>query len=153
MKERLDDCVAHFRRFCRPTTVGAVAVSGNRVLGCDIFSDPVLLSRLWNKLLRSYGVDVLHRRSRTTSHLTSRDVRRFLDRALSARYVEGRTPGVGVIIGISGQVDGEALVWDREAVHVGLFGDDIVYRDPPRPIPLPRPRPYPREQSLWPKEP
>jgi len=146
VSRQLDDYAAQFRRMPRAATVGAVAVWGNRIIGCDIFSDPDLFSREWGKLLRSYGFDVLYR-EKSASSLTATDVRRFLDRAVSARYNERNTPGAGRLFEISGAAEGAALIWNAETVHVSLFGETVRYTPPPPPPPRPWP-PHP-----WPPHP
>ena len=36
-----------------------MAVCRGRIIGCDIFADPSLFSRLWGKLIRSYALDAM----------------------------------------------------------------------------------------------
>lgn len=148
VSRQLDEYSSHFRRLPERQTVGVVAVSGGRIIGCDIFSDPDLFSRLWHKLLRSYSMDVLYRERQTSSRLTSNDARRFIDRALSARYDERQTPGAGRLYDISGPTEGLALTWNGETVHATLFGETRFQAPPPPPPPPPLPWP-PEPRPLW----
>jgi hypothetical protein len=150
VRRQLDDYAAHFRNFVASSTVGAVAVSDGRIIGCDLFSDPALFARLWNKLLRSYSMDVFYR-DKGRDYLSARDVRRFLDRALDARYSNRHTDGAGQLLEITGAVEGAALVWDDTVVHTGLFGERVYYTPPPPPPP--RPPPHPRPPHPWPPYP
>ncbi|MDI6774269.1 MAG: hypothetical protein QME60_02580 [Verrucomicrobiota bacterium] len=138
----LDEYAAHFRRLPAASTVGAVAAWGGRIVGCDIFTDLRLFSELWSKLLLSYGFEV-HYRDRAAGAAGASDVRRFLDRALSARYDERQTPGAGRLLDISGAADGSALTWDGDTVHLSLFGETARHAPPP-------PRPWPPHPApLW----
>ena len=78
VKKELDACAKRYRGFCAKATVGAVAVANGRIIGADIFSDPALLSKLWGKLVRSYGLEAFYSPS---YHRRQPGVRRFLNRA------------------------------------------------------------------------
>lgn len=137
---RIDKALARFDRLVRRDTVGAVAVVGDRIISCDIFSDPDLFSRLWPKLCRSYALEDVtavdgeeHRWRGFNTSVTARDVERFLADSLRADYDYRSTPGAGRGIRISGPVSGAAIVWDNEAIHVALFQNV-------RPVPMPRRR-------------
>ncbi len=133
----LDACVARFRHLCGRRTVGLVAVSGHRIIGCDLFSDPELLSRLWDKICRSYAVDTLgqdHSRKHRPDVLDDHDIRNFLNRVLSSRLIHEETPGSGEATRISGRVHGNALTWRSDVVHAALFhGITILRKDMDRP--------------------
>lgn len=140
VKRRIDAAIARFTRFLRRDTIGAVAVMGDRIVSCDIFSDPALFSRLWNKLCRSYAIEDISaidgesRRWRDYStSVTVRDVERFLSDALRADYDYQSTPGAGRAVRIGGSVTGAGIIWDNEAVHAAMFPG---YR--PVPVPLRR---------------
>ena len=122
--DQLEACVGRFRRFCRPRTVGAVVVSGNRIVSCDLFSDADMLSRLWNKICRSYAMETIghpagwkHRGRPVDEH----DVRRFLNRVMSAEFTHQSTAGLGQLMKIRGTLDGSALIWQNTVVHTVLF--------------------------------
>ena len=155
-QRRLDECVRELQRCCGRETVGCVMVIGGRLRGCDLFSDPSVFARLWEKICRSYGTEVVfgpvyrdwdrESRGRDWSPGVGReDVRRFVDRCLSASFSSRSTPGIGELLNISGPVTGNVLVHDEAVVHAALFSDAVEIRPPPpRPIP-PEPRPMWRE--------
>ncbi|MEI6808833.1 MAG: DUF6569 family protein [bacterium] len=143
VRSRIDNAVSRFDRFVRRDTIGAVAVVGDQIISCDIFSDPGLFSRLWTKLCRSYALedisavdgDARRWRNYSTS-LSARDVERFLSDALRADYDYRSTPGGGRAVRIGGAVNGAAIIWDSEAVHAAMFPG---FRSSPRPVPIPMP--------------
>ena len=128
-------CVSHYRRFCGSRTVGAVVVVDHRIVSCDLFSDPDLASALWDKLSRSYSLDLLRhphyedeRRRRPSPG--KREIRAFLDRVLRARFRDEKTPGEGWSMRISGAVEGAVLNWRSEVVHSAIF--PVTYYVPER---------------------
>ena len=133
VRRRLDECVVELRRLYRPRTVGLVAVSHGRIVGADLFSDPSLCSRLWDKICRSYAVDVIAPYRPGIEHDRhlhwgggQADVRRFLDRVLSARFDRRGTSGAGRLWAISGSVTGSALDQHDAVVHGSLFRGNAV---------------------------
>jgi len=150
----LESCLTRFRHLCGRRTVGVVAVSNGRIVGCDLFSDPELLSRLWEKICRSYAVDtigVVYPEHRHAHHqLTARDIRRFLDGIFSSRLDPMSTPGVGDAVRVSGAVHGHALSWGGTVVHAALFpGVTIRHHEDKLPEPHIEDR---REDNLWQSE-
>ncbi len=139
-KRKLDKSVARFRHCCGGDTVGLVAVSGNRIIGCDLFSDPTLLSSLWSKICRSYAIDSLGHRSKAAEHrlrrpgINARHIRHFLDGVGRARLEAESTPGSGTATRISGNVQGQTLSWHGETVHAALFPAITLFRDDLEPI-------------------
>ena len=130
----LESCLARFRHLCGRRTVGVVAVSHGRIVGGDLFTDPELMSRLWEKICRSYAVETLgvaHPEHRHSHHqrLTARDIRRFLDGAAASHLAPMQTPGIGEAVRISGAVHGQALSWRGTAVHAALFPGVKTRRD------------------------
>jgi len=133
---------AELRRICRGQTVGAVFASRGRIVGCDVFNDPDLLDKLWNKICRSYATDLVsdRRYRRSPPGVDRQDVRRFLDRVAAASVQRVHTPGAGELYRL-GSVEGHALVWRDEVVHCVVFSAPLHIMPPPRPIPLPHPVP------------
>jgi hypothetical protein len=125
VNRQLDECVERFRPLPRRQSVGVVVASGGRIVGCDVFSDPDLFSRLWDKICRSYAMEVVHEgRSWSDEKWTGpgeRDARTFVDRMLSASISERSTPGAGRGVRLSGSVEGGGLVWRDRCVHVAAF--------------------------------
>lgn len=140
-------CVSHYRRFCGSRTVGAVVVMSGRIVSCDLFSDPNLASALWDKLCRSYSLDMVRhpyegKRRRRPSFSRS-EIRSFLDRVLRARFTSEHTPGEGWSVRISGAAEGAVLNWRHSVVHAAIFPG--TYRTMKRidePEPEPEPIPY-----------
>ena len=146
VKDRLDDCVRQFRTCRTRRTVGLVVVCGHRILGGDLFADADLCARLWDKILRSYGGDVViqpvyrewddgARRDRWAPGIGREDVQRMLDRLQVADLDERDTPGLGRLYRIRGGITGTALIVAGEMVHAAVFteGSDVI-----RPLPMPR---------------
>ena len=136
-RRELDACVARFRHLCGRRTVGLVAVTGHRIIGCDLFSDPELLSRLWDKICRSYAVNTLghdEHQKRRHDDIDARDIRHFLNNVFSSRLTHQNTPGSGEATRISGSVQGHALTWRSDVVHAALFpGITILRKEMHRP--------------------
>lgn len=141
VRRELDECIVHFRRLRRSGTVGLVAVSGRRIIGCDLFSDPELLSRLWDKICRSYAVSTfgsapVTRRDRRHGR-PSHDISGFLNGIFSSHISHDATPAAGDAVRIGGAVQGHALSWRSEVVHAVLFPGGVPLK---RDIDVPRPR-------------
>lgn len=128
IRRRLDDYSGRFRHICVPRTVGVVAVSGGRILGCDIVSDPALFSRLWDKICRSYAVQAVDSAGQGASTIGpgAGEIRRFLDGVFPADIFDGDTPGEGEFARISGAVEGSALVWRGRVLHMALFPAEVT---------------------------
>jgi hypothetical protein len=143
VRRQLDEYADRFRGFSGSSVVGAVAVCQGRIIGCDIFSDPALFSRLWGKLIRAYAMDAVNP-DRVRDSASTGDIRRFLDRSRSARFSPRGTPGAGELLDISGEADGIVLMLNGSVVHASLFGERIYHAPPPPPYwhpPHPRPPP------------
>jgi hypothetical protein len=151
-RRRLDEYATQFRHLHDRRTVGLVAVSGGRIVGCDIFSDAALLSGLWDKICRSYAVETLGQGLQPAHRhihegITTRDINRFLDGIFSARFERQGTPGSGEATRISGAIHGNALSWQGEVVHAALFPGVTIWRDNTK---LPEPRSSGgRGNELW----
>lgn len=139
---RIDDRVGHFRQVPGRRTVGAVIVSNGRIVSCDLFGDPELFARLWDKICRAQALECVLRGDAHEGKRVWPDppgeggVRRFLDRALSADVSHGYTPGAGEALRISGSVAGSALVWRDRVVHAALFPSGSI-------------EPFPLRGGLW----
>jgi len=129
VRRRLEEFVRPFCRLPSARRVGAVVAVGGRIVGCDLFSDDKLFGKLWDKILRSYVLDCAHG-AELRRGVGRDDVRRFLERAVTARYSEQSTPGAGRLLRISRGVDGAALLWRNDVVHLMLHPDDEVHVAP-----------------------
>ncbi len=71
--------------------IGVVAVSGNRVIGCDIFATRIMFNDAWVKLLPSFVNEAIYDGGKVT--MTGNDVKKYTDQLLSneqnqAKYLE-----------------------------------------------------------------
>ncbi len=105
-------------------TVGCVAVINGRIAACDVFSSPDLFRKLRDKVLDSYFMDAIpkgDRRRHWPGPPSAHEVRRFLDRVFRASFRDRTGRDLGRIVNIAGNgIEGEGLVFDRQAVHVHL---------------------------------
>jgi len=131
VNRHLSDYVSEFRRCCGERTVGVVVMSGWRIIGCDLFSDPALLSSLWDKICRSYALEPvlkpeLYVQPRRRRQPGVEEVRRFIDRIRHSRFDDASTPGEGYRLVVGGAVEGDALIWRDRVVHAALFQGHTV---------------------------
>lgn len=135
--KELRTTTSEFKRVMRRDTVGVVLVTGDRIVCCDLFSDPDLFARLRDKIIRSYALenvwkgglplpDGIERPGEATESFGApgvdrQAIRNFLDRALQARARMEPTPGEGQFMRLQGAVSGSVLVWRDEVVHAGIF--------------------------------
>lgn len=100
---------------------GAVFVSGNRILGLDLFDRPETLQKLWPKLLRGYAIDALEDTGRDVT-VDEAEVREWLTSLSQAKVERFKSPGVGDDVRVeSRHVHGGALLVEDHPVHVELF--------------------------------
>ncbi|MCH7760824.1 hypothetical protein IIA15_05400 [candidate division TA06 bacterium] len=105
---------------------GVVAVAGDRILVCDLFSSPRVFEKLWPKLLRSYVLDVIDRPFHGGSP-SRRKVRDFIRETLEAETTRGETNGVGKAVEItSPSIFGSALIFKEKVVHLDLFPRRVI---------------------------
>lgn len=69
--------------------IGVVVVSGNKVLGCDMFATPDLFKNNFRNLLASYATDAIVSGSRVTA--TSATVKQYMDGLLKSEEVQSST--------------------------------------------------------------
>lgn len=122
VRTRMTKISVPFLRLPGRDRIGAVAVVGGHVLGCDLFADERLFAELWPALLRSYTFDCMTRPAGKHHALNRHDIQRYLERVLSARFVPQPTPGVGRALQLGHTVTGTALLWRRRVVHLALSG-------------------------------
>ena len=61
--------------------IGVVAVSGNKVIGCDIFSTHNMFINAWNKLLPSFINEAIY--DGAIVSISTEEVTKYLDQLLS----------------------------------------------------------------------
>ncbi len=127
-RRKLDEYASECRHICVSRSVGVVAVSGDRILGCDIFSDPALFSRQWEKICRSYAMQATDD-GRSLHGVSEHEIRSFIDGVFAAGISDALTPGEGRLCRIRGPVEGSALVWRGRVLHMSLFpGERMILR-------------------------
>ncbi len=149
IKNRLEECVRQFRACRTSRTAGLIVVGGDRILGGDIFADPGLCSRLWDKIVRSYGSDIViqplfrerddgAKRGGPSPAIGREEVQRLLDRIRTASLDLRDTPGLGRLYRIRGGLNGNALILSGEVVHAAVFtkGRDLPHPVRPQLMPL-----------------
>jgi hypothetical protein len=128
-RRRIDALAERFREIQTRRTVGWVIVDRGRVVSGDVFGDPDLCARLWDKVLRSHAADFImkddDRRHGDAASDVSAAVRRFLEAFGAASQARENTPGAGESFALQGRVDGHALVWDGSLVHAAAFSREL----------------------------
>lgn len=144
VRRDVEDVIDRLKRVPGGRTVGAVTCAGGRLLSCDLFEDPELFARLWDKICRAHAVDgymggYIRESWRRSDEPDAGDVNRFLRDVLDARMTRTDTPAAGSALVVSGAAEGRALIWRDRVVHAALFSGG---RPAPRPEPVPLPRPW-----------
>lgn len=118
----------------RDRCVGLVAAYGGRVVSADLFANPQLYRRLYEKVIRSHAAQICLRPP-SDQPPSVREVRLFLDRVHGARCVALPAPNdYGQAIGVSGNgIGGRATELDGRCVHAALFPEIVI-----RPLPMER---------------
>ena len=129
----IDTYVKHFRPV--PGQVGALFVVHGRIVGADIFDRNRTLTRLFDKMIKSYALDAIEKPVARTTIVPSRtDAEAFLKLALakSAKFHDYDSPGEGRDVRIdSTRISGASLVASGRAVHIVLFAAE---KPTPRPL-------------------
>lgn len=136
--DALREYASGLRHACRGQTVGAVFASQGRIVGCDVFQDPDLLDRLWDKICRSYATELVSDRRRRRwppAGIGRHDVRRFLDRAAASAADRAPSAGDGELYRLR-NAEGQVLVWRGDVVHCAVF-PGTAHIQPLRPRPRP----------------
>jgi len=109
-------------------TIGVVVVTGNQIIGFDMFANNSLLDKLWPKLIKSYCIDAISGRP---GEIYKDDIEELIEALKDAKFVSTGTLGFGKLIKIESELgQGSALVHKTAVVHMDFFpGDDITYHD------------------------
>lgn len=125
-RRKLGDILTH-------RTAGVAAVSRGQIIALDIFANPEMLAKMWDKLLDSYSLDAFEYAERDRApELSRRDIEAFLRSAASDRAGRSRmrTPGIGSMFSLeSGTVQGFMLSYDDEVVHASFFQPRVQILD------------------------
>ncbi|KPK65258.1 MAG: hypothetical protein AMK73_03505 [Planctomycetes bacterium SM23_32] len=132
VRAEVEDYAEAFADCWRPDTVGMVVAQHGRIVGADIFCNPVVFRKHRRRLLESYVVDwvaVRHapraRERVVPPRLSLREAERFLGRAVRAHHARQETPGLGWRIVVEGaDVSGGGLVHRGVLLHAALFAGE-----------------------------
>ena len=112
------------------SSVGAVVLHNNRVLGLELLSDPTLFAAVWPKILKSYAVEaIVAKRGPTLARSNDSDpafdlarVQTFMSAVANCSIDSHRAIGLGEDIRLSCEiVVGAALQFREEFVHLCAF--------------------------------
>ncbi len=103
--------------------IGVVMVSKNRIASVDVFANPVLMKKMWPKLLLAAVVDAITQEKKSQAGPSIEDVRRFMEIGLAGKRKKIDNPGLGREYLIEGREDvsGSVLVCNGAVIHLGLF--------------------------------
>jgi hypothetical protein len=104
------------------STIGVVVVTGNRIICFDMFANNGLLSKLWNKLIRSYAMDAI---TGEKCVVYRDDIEEFIEALKDTKHVSTGTPGLGSLLRLESDFGkGSALVYKSAVVHMDFFPQD-----------------------------
>ena len=140
LRRRLDRCVETLAPLPGPRTVGCIVVSGQRIIGGDLFGDPGLFEDLWPKLCRSYAADAMpprpehrpNRRHWIPPHPDPAQLQRFLNDLTRTGFTRRTTPGDGTLWRLHGAVEGSSLEHFNGVIHAGFFPTQVHIQPLPR---------------------
>ena len=122
-RETLDDYVDAVSPL--PGQIGAVFIVHNRRCGLDLFDQPDTFAGFLPKLVRSYAIDVLGRRSRHKG-AGAPEAQAFLDRILRSTFDDHPAVGLGRDVGIVGEgLVAGALVAGETVLHLTAFAEAL----------------------------
>ncbi len=99
--------------------IGVVVTTGNRIICVDIFANNELLSKLWDKLLKSYVMDAL---CGEKSSVNKEEVKEFIATIVDSKIISTNGVGIGETVEIESNVGkGSALVYENAIVHMDFF--------------------------------
>lgn len=108
--------------------LGAVFAFGGRIAGLEVFDKADTLSKLWPKLIRSYGSDALDSRSRIKD-VSQTDVQAWLQQQDGLQFFAFRPPGIGEDVRFHNQhMVGSALVVEGRLIHLSIFPNERTAR-------------------------
>jgi ARG and Rhodanese-Phosphatase-superfamily-associated Protein domain len=105
--------------------IGVIVAVDDEIICADLFANPSLFERMWEKLLRSYVIDAL---AKPTSDGVSLDeAKYFLNSITDGTFENQTTPGAGRLVRInSDRGSGSALLFRNDVVHLDLFPESII---------------------------
>ncbi len=101
------------------STIGVVVTVGDRIVCIDLFANHTLLSKLWEKLLKSYALDAIQAEK---ASVTEAEIEEFLKDLEDGDFEQKDTPGLGRLFRIDTEDGiGSVLVYRDAVVHLDLF--------------------------------
>jgi hypothetical protein len=117
-----DDLKNYLAAFPPPDAEGVIVTINGQIAGADIFDHSDTLRALWPKLLRSYALDALERRSAREGAQPPADVQGFLAAVQNAKDERYDSVGLGEDVRLSNDhVTGSSLLWGDQVIHASLF--------------------------------
>jgi hypothetical protein len=99
-------------------TVGFIGVTGNRILGCDIFRTAKIYHKFEPKLLRSYILDAIEYQKRESNVPDIKNFFTTLHNILVKKKVRKKTGNEKIK---NGSFLGQVLIYDKNPVHLSVF--------------------------------
>ncbi len=121
-----DDLKNYLAAFPPPDAEGVIVTINGQIAGADLFDHSDTLRVLWPKLLRSYALDALERRSSSEAAPEAAqppdDVKQFLAAVQTAKDEHYDSVGLGEDVRLSNDhVTGSSLLWGDRVIHASLF--------------------------------
>lgn len=104
-----------------PDMDGVIVAVNGEVICADIFGDPAVMQKLYEKLLDSYILEALSRKD-DEGAATLNQAKAFIKSAVSADYNRVKTPGEGNLWEIkSSKIAGASIIYEKDLLHCELF--------------------------------
>ena len=105
--------------------IGVIVSVGDEIICADLFANPSLFERMWEKLLRSYVIDALAKP--TSNGISLDEAIYFLNSITDGTFNNQATPGAGKLVRIKTNISsGSALLFRGDVVHLDLFPESII---------------------------
>ena len=130
VKKAIDEYSDKFKTLPKlsPSTIGVVVVTGDQIIGLDIFANNGLLNRFWDKLIKSYAMDAL---SGVEGTIHKDDIEELIEALENSNCVSQGTPGLGELIKLETDFGkGSALVYKNALIHLDFFPSADFNDDP-----------------------
>lgn len=106
---------------------GAAFATNGKLLGLDLFDKQATFVKLWPKLVKSYAIDAVEKRSDEQKSLQPDCVLEWTKSARSAKREWFDSPGLGHDVRIEDDMlTGGALVVEQRLIHLQLFGKNEI---------------------------
>ncbi len=129
VQEEIDEYVRKLEKVPRLSklTIGVVVTTGNRIICFDMFANNELLKKFWNKLIKSYTMDVL---TGQKGIMDKRHIEDFIESLENAHYTSTGTPGLGELVEIESDFGrGSALTYKSAVIHMDFFPTGTLRSD------------------------